>query len=225
MIHMEIKVLRNVLEANDALASENRRLLREKGIYTINLIASPGAGKTTVLERTIDGLKGEFRIAVVEGDIAGSADAVRIGRHQVPVIQINTGGDCHLNANMVRSALGDLPLAEIDLLFIENVGNLVCPAGFDIGEEIKVVILSVAEGDDKPEKYPLIFEQSSAMVLNKLDLMGMVDFDMEKARSAARATNPELPIFELSARTGEGIEGWLEWLRTRVKTGRPTPRA
>jgi len=225
MIHMEIKVLRNVLEANDALASENRRLLREKEIYTINLIASPGAGKTTVLERTIDGLKGEFRIAVVEGDIAGSADAVRIGRHQVPVIQINTGGDCHLNANMVRSALGDLPLAEIDLLFIENVGNLVCPAGFDIGEEIKVVILSVAEGDDKPEKYPLIFEQSSAMVLNKLDLMGMVDFDMEKARSAARATNPELPIFELSARTGEGIEGWLEWLRTRVKTGRPTPRA
>lgn len=222
---MEIKVLRNVLEANDALASENRRLLREKGIYTINLIASPGAGKTTVLERTIDGLKGEFRIAVVEGDIAGSADAVRIGRHQVPVIQINTGGDCHLNANMVRSALGDLPLAEIDLLFIENVGNLVCPAGFDIGEEIKVVILSVAEGDDKPEKYPLIFEQSSAMVLNKLDLMGMVDFDMEKARSAARATNPELPIFELSARTGEGIEGWLEWLRTRVKTGRPTQRA
>jgi len=222
---MEIKVLRNVLEANDALASENRHLLREKGIYTINLIASPGAGKTTVLERTIDGLKGEFRIAVVEGDIAGSADAVRIGRHQVPVIQINTGGDCHLNANMVRSALGDLPLAEIDLLFIENVGNLVCPAGFDIGEEIKVVILSVAEGDDKPEKYPLIFEQSSAMVLNKLDLMGMVDFDMEKARSAARATNPELPIFELSARTGEGIEGWLEWLRTRVKTGRPTPRA
>lgn len=222
---MEIKVLRNVLEANDALASENRRLLREKGIYTINLIASPGAGKTTVLERTIDGLKGEFRIAVVEGDIAGSADAVRIGRHQVPVIQINTGGDCHLNANMVRSALGDLPLAEIDLLFIENVGNLVCPAGFDIGEEIKVVILSVAEGDDKPEKYPLIFEQSSAMVLNKLDLMGMVDFDMEKARSAARGTNPELPIFELSARTGEGIEGWLEWLRTRVKTGRPTPRA
>jgi len=222
---MEIKVLRNVLEANDALASENRRLLREKEIYTINLIASPGAGKTTVLERTIDGLKGEFRIAVVEGDIAGSADAVRIGRHQVPVIQINTGGDCHLNANMVRSALGDLPLAEIDLLFIENVGNLVCPAGFDIGEEIKVVILSVAEGDDKPEKYPLIFEQSSAMVLNKLDLMGMVDFDMEKARSAARATNPELPIFELSARTGEGIEGWLEWLRTRVKTGRPTPRA
>src|SRR5450759_1635152 len=182
MIHMEIKVLRNVLEANDALASENRRLLREKGIYTINLIASPGAGKTAVLERTIDGLKGEFRIAVVEGDVAGSADAVRIGRHQVPVIQINTGGDCHLNANMVRSALGDLPLAEIDLLFIENVGNLVCPAGFDIGEEIKVVILSVAEGDDKPEKYPLIFERSSAMVLNKLDLMGMVDFDMEKAR-------------------------------------------
>ncbi|HEX2987884.1 MAG TPA: hydrogenase nickel incorporation protein HypB, partial [Chloroflexota bacterium] len=132
---------------------------------------------------------------------------------------INTGGDCHLNANMVRSALEDLPLEEIDLLFIENVGNLVCPAGFDIGEEIKVVILSVAEGDDKPEKYPLIFQQSSAMVLNKLDLTGMVDFDFERARSAARATNRELPIFELSARTGRGMEGWLEWLRSRVKSG------
>jgi hydrogenase nickel incorporation protein HypB len=217
---MEIKVLRNVLEANDALAGENRRLLRERGIFTLNLIASPGAGKTTVLERTLDGLKGEFRMAVVEGDIAGSADAERIGRHQVPVIQINTGGDCHLNANMVRSALEDLPLEEIDLLFVENVGNLVCPAGFDIGEDAKIVILSVAEGDDKPEKYPLIFQQSSAMVLNKLDLMPMVDFDLEKARAAARATNPDLPIFELSARTGEGIEGWLEWLRTQARTNR-----
>ncbi len=213
---MEIKVLRNVLEANDAIAAENRRLLRGKGIYTINLIASPGAGKTTLLERTLDGLKGEFRIAVVEGDIAGSSDARRIGRHGVPVVQINTGGDCHLNASMVRSALESLPLDEIQLLFVENVGNLVCPAGFDIGEDVKVVILSVAEGDDKPEKYPLIFERSSAMVLNKVDLMGMVDFDLEKAKSAARATQPDLPIFELSARTGAGLDGWLEWVRSQA---------
>ncbi|MCL4371283.1 MAG: hydrogenase nickel incorporation protein HypB [Chloroflexi bacterium] len=215
---MEIKVLRNVLEANDAIAAENRRLLKAKGIYTLNLIASPGAGKTSLLERTLDGLKGEFRMAVIEGDIAGSADAERIGRHQVPVIQINTGGDCHLNANMVRSALESLALEGIQLLFVENVGNLVCPAGFDIGEDAKVVILSVAEGDDKPEKYPLIFERSSAMVLNKIDLLAMVDFDLEKARAAARATHPDLPIFELSARKGQGLEGWLNWVRARVNT-------
>jgi len=215
---MEIKVLRNVLEANDAIAAENRRLLKARGIYTVNLIASPGAGKTTLLERTLDALKGEFRMAVVEGDIAGSSDAERIGRHSVPVVQINTGGDCHLNASMVRSALESLPLEEIQLLFIENVGNLVCPAGFDIGEDIKVVVLSVAEGDDKPEKYPLIFERSSAMVLNKIDLMGMVDFDLERARSKARITHPDLPIFELSARTGQGMEPWLEWLRARLST-------
>lgn len=214
---MEIKVLRNVLEANDAIAAENRKLLRDKGVYTVNLIASPGAGKTTVLERTLEGLKGELRMAVVEGDIAGNADAERIGRHGVPVVQINTGGDCHLNANMVRSALQSLPLEGLQLLFIENVGNLVCPAGFDIGEDAKVVILSVAEGDDKPEKYPLIFEQSSAMVLNKIDLLGMADFDMEKARAKARATNPNLPIFELSARTGQGLEAWLDWLCARAK--------
>lgn len=218
---MEIKVLRNVMEANDAIAAENRRLLKAKGIYTLNLIASPGAGKTTVLERTLDGLKGQIRMAVVEGDIAGSADAERIGRHQVPVVQINTGGDCHLNANMVRSALESLPLDDIQLLFIENVGNLVCPAGFDIGEDAKVVILSVAEGDDKPEKYPLIFQQSSAMVLNKIDLLEMVDFDLEKARAAARATNPNLPIFELSARTGRGLEQWLEWVRSKVTSEHP----
>ncbi|MGE5620631.1 MAG: hydrogenase nickel incorporation protein HypB [Sphingomonadaceae bacterium] len=214
---MEIKVLRNVLEANDAIAAENRRLLKAKGIVALNLIASPGAGKTTVLERTLEGLRGEIRMAVIEGDIAGSADAERIGRHQVPVVQINTGGDCHLNANMVRSALESLPLDDIQLLFIENVGNLVCPAGFDIGEDAKVVILSVAEGDDKPEKYPLVFQQSSAMVLNKIDLLGMVDFDLEKARRASRATNPDLPIYELSARTGQGLDGWLEWVRSKVR--------
>ena len=215
---MEIKVLRNVLEANDAIAAENRQLLTDKGVFTVNLIASPGAGKTTVLERTIDKLKTEFQIAVVEGDIAGSADAERISRHDVPVVQINTGGSCHLNANMVRSALQSLPLDGVRLLFIENVGNLICPAGFDIGEDIKVVILSVAEGDDKPEKYPLIFEQSSAMVLNKIDLLNMVDFDLDKAKANARATNPKLPIFEMSARTGQGLNEWLDWLRAQIRS-------
>ncbi len=210
---MEIKVLRNVLEANDAVASENRELLAASGTYAVNLIASPGAGKTTLLERTIEGLKDEFRIGVVEGDIAGSVDAERIARHQVPVVQINTGGDCHLNAPTVRNALEGLPLHELQLLFIENVGNLVCPAGFDLGENAKVVVLSVAEGDDKPEKYPLIFERSAGMVLNKIDLLGMVDFDMNYAKSKARAAHPDLPIFELSARTGQGLGAWLAWLR------------
>ena len=214
---MEIKVLRNVLEANDAVASENRALLAASGTYAVNLIASPGAGKTTLLEQTVQSLKDEFRIGVVEGDIAGSVDAERIARHGVPVVQINTGGDCHLNAPTVRSALNSLPLKDLQLLFIENVGNLVCPAGFDLGEHAKVVVLSVAEGDDKPEKYPLIFERSAAMVLNKIDLLGMVDFDMNHARSKARATHPDLPIFELSARTGQGLDAWLEWLRRAVK--------
>lgn len=213
---MEIKLLRNVLEANDAVAGENRRLLKTRGIYTVNLIASPGAGKTTLLERTLEGLEGELRVAVIEGDIAGSVDAERIGRHGVPVVQINTGGDCHLNAGTVRAALESLPLEGVQLVFIENVGNLVCPAGFDLGEDAKVVILSVAEGDDKPAKYPLIFERSGAMVLNKIDLLGMVDFDLQKAKADSRALNPGLPIFELSARTGLGMEGWLEWVRTRV---------
>ena len=210
---MEIKVLRNVLEANDAVASENRALLDASGTYAVNLIASPGAGKTTLLERTIEGLRDEFRIGVVEGDIAGSVDAERIARHGVSVVQINTGVDCHLNAPTVRGALDSLPLKDLQLLFIENVGNLVCPAGFDLGENAKVVVLSVAEGDDKPEKYPLIFERSAAMVLNKIDLLSMVDFDLDRARSKARAAHPDLPIFELSARTGQGLDAWLDWLR------------
>ena len=215
---MEIKVLRNVMEANDAIAAEIRRLLKDRGVYAVNLIASPGAGKTTILERTLEALSGEFRMAVVEGDIAGSADAERIGRHEVPVVQINTGGDCHLNASMVRSALDSLPLDGVQLLFVENVGNLVCPAGFDIGEDAKVTILSVPEGDDKPSKYPLVFERSSAMLLNKIDLLGMVDFDLEKAKASARSIHPDLPIFEMSARTGQGLEPWLEWLRARVRS-------
>ena len=214
---MEIRVLRNVLEANDAIAAENRRRLKARGVYTINLIASPGAGKTTLLERTLEGLKSQFRMAAVEGDIAGSVDAERIGRHQVPVVQINTGGDCHLNASMVRSALENLPLESVQLLFVENVGNLICPAGFDIGEDVKVAVLSVAEGDDKPEKYPMVFVRSGAMLLNKIDLLGMVDFDVDKAKARARATHPDLPIFDLSARTGEGMESWLEWVRSRVE--------
>lgn len=206
-------MLRAVLEANDAIAVENRRLLASNRVRALNFIASPGAGKTALLERTLAALAGEFRIGVVEGDIAGTADAERIGRYAVPVVQINTGGDCHLNAASVRSALEALPLDGLDLVLIENVGNLVCPAGFDLGEEAKVVILSVAEGDDKPAKYPQIFQSARAMVLNKIDLLGMVDFDVARALRDARALNPALPVFQLSASTGEGLDPWLDWLR------------
>ena len=213
---MEIKVLRSVLDANDSVAAENRRLLKDAGIYSVNVIGSPGSGKTAVLERTARMLAAEVAMAVVEGDVEGSMDARRLARWDVPVVQINTGGGCHLNAESVRRALEALPIAKVRLLFIENVGNLVCPAGFDLGEDAKVVVLSVAEGDDKPAKYPEIFQRSSAMILNKIDLLGMVDFDRGRALAGARALNPTLPVLELSARTGLGFDAWLDWLRSKV---------
>ena len=219
---MEIKVLRNVLEANDALAAENRRLFGQHGVVVLNLMSSPGAGKTTLLERTLDALKGQFSLGVIEGDIATAYDAQRIGRHEVPVVQINTGGACHLDANMIRLALKEFSVQGMDLLFIENVGNLVCPAEFALGEDMKITVLSVPEGDDKPEKYPAMFQQSSALVLNKIDLLPLTDFDMAAATRRALALNPRLVIFPVSCRTGEGLEGWLDWLRDLVRDRRMT---
>ena len=218
---MEIKVLRNILEANDALAAENRRLLDRHGVAALNLMSSPGAGKTTLLERTLDALKGELAMAVIEGDIATRYDADRIGRHGVPVLQINTGGACHLDANMVRRALDELPVAGLDLLFIENVGNLVCPAEFDLGEDAKVTVLSVTEGDDKPEKYPAMFQASSALVINKIDLLPYTDFDLAAATRRSLEINPRLTIFPLSCKTMEGFAAWLTWVRawTRKSPG------
>jgi hydrogenase nickel incorporation protein HypB len=214
---MEIKVLRNILEANDALAAENRRLLDRHGVAALNLMSSPGAGKTTLLERTLDALKAELSMAVIEGDIATRYDADRIGRHGVPVLQINTGGACHLDANMVRRALDELPVAGLDLLFIENVGNLVCPADFALGEDAKVTVLSVTEGDDKPEKYPAMFQASSALVINKIDLLPYTDFDLAAAMRRSLELNPRLTIFPLSCRTMEGFAAWLDWVRACTK--------
>lgn len=214
---MQLKVMENILAANDLIARENRRIFDRLGLFIINLMSSPGAGKTTLLERTIAALKDEFAIAVIEGDIRGQLDAERIERLGVPVLQINTGGECHLDANMIRNGLDEIDLSGRDLLIIENVGNLVCPAEFKVGEDLKAMILSVPEGDDKPYKYPLMFKESRALIINKIDLLGMVDFDIQKVEQTVRTLNPQIEIFRLSCKTGEGIKSWLDWLRQQVR--------
>ena len=220
---MEIKLVKKVLAAHDALAGEIRAELSQKRIYCVNIMSSPGAGKNTLLERTLAGLAGELRAGVIEGDITTTNDADRIARYGTPVVQINTepfGGDCHVGANFVKTALGELPLDSLDLLIIENVGNLVCPAEFDLGEDDKVVVFSITEGEDKPLKYPLMFRKSSACVVNKLDLAPHLDVDTQTIRANVENVNPKIRIFQLSAKTGEGLDPWLDWLRERVKAKR-----
>jgi hydrogenase nickel incorporation protein HypB len=215
---MEIKLVKDILQANEVIAAQNKELFARKGVYVINLMGGAGAGKTTLLERTIEGLKGKRRMAVIEGDIATSRDAERIAAHQIPAVQINTGGECHLDGNMVRGGLAQLNFDGIDLLVVENVGNLVCPAEFNIGENMKVMICSVAEGDDKPLKYPLMFQVSSVLVLNKIDLLPHVPFDVERFRADALKVNPRLQIMPLSCTTGEGLDAWISWLAGRAAT-------
>ncbi|MGE5808118.1 MAG: hydrogenase nickel incorporation protein HypB [Nitrospirota bacterium] len=210
---MKVKVVTRILEANDRIAEENRSRFKSAGVYVVNLMGAPGAGKTTLLERTIRALKPHLKIGVIEGDIVGSDDAERIGALDVPVVQINTGGACHLDANMISEVLSDLPLDELDMLIIENVGNLVCPAEFKVGEDMKMMVLSIAEGHDKPLKYPLMFRESSALVLNKVDLLPYMNTDMNKVRNDSLAINPKLRIFEVSCATGAGIDQWAQWLR------------
>ncbi len=216
---MEIKVLEKVLAANDRVAAENRSIFESKGITVINLMSSPGSGKTTLLDKTIESLKKEFRIAVIEGDIQTTMDAERLARHEVPVVQINTapiGGDCHLDAAMINSALRDLPTEKIDLLFIENVGNLVCPAEFELGEDFKTVVLSVTEGEDKPLKYPLMFQVCNLAVVSKTDLLSVLDVDIDRLRDYIRQVNPKMEVYELSARSGVGFDAWTERIRRAV---------
>jgi hydrogenase nickel incorporation protein HypB len=213
---MEVKTLTRITEANDAIAAGIKSILQGKKIMAINLIGAPGSGKTTLLEHLIPALETEgLHCAVIEGDMCTSADAERIGVLGIPVVQINTenmGGACHLDANMIRAALGDLPLEGIAFLFIENVGNLVCPAEFEVGEEMKAVVLSAPEGDDKPSKYPLAFSVARLMILNKVDLIPYTNFNLEKAKVAARRLNPDLQVFETSARTNLGISQLARWL-------------
>ena len=213
---MEITVVKNILEANELIASQNRALFDERGIYVLNLMGSPGAGKTTLLEQTIEHLKNKLKIGVIEGDIETSRDAERIAAHGIPTVQINTGGACHLDGNMVRGGLKELDLDQIDLLIVENVGNLVCPAEFRIGEDHKAMIISVTEGDDKPLKYPLMFQVSTVLLLNKIDLLPYIDFNRERFQSDALKVNPKLEIIPLSCKTGEGLSDWYNWIEERV---------
>ncbi|MDI6739265.1 MAG: hydrogenase nickel incorporation protein HypB [Candidatus Edwardsbacteria bacterium] len=213
----EIKILKDILSANEDVAGQNRARFKKHGILALNLIASPGAGKTTLVERTIQGLSGKLSFAVIEGDITGDLDARRIAKAGAAVVQVNTEGGCHLNAAMVDQALGEFMLDALDIIIIENVGNLVCPAEFDLGESLKVVVLSVPEGDDKPAKYPLIFSEAGAVVINKVDLLAATDFDLEKAERDIRKINPDAPIFRLSCRTGAGTQTWFDWLAEQRK--------
>jgi len=224
MTEVKVPVVRNILEANERLAAINRSRFAEAGVYVLNLMSSPGAGKTSLLERSIEGLVGRLRLAVIEGDIQSSYDAERIQRKGVQAVQINTDGGCHLDSNMIQLAMESLDLRDVDLLVIENVGNLVCPAEFDLGEHSKVMILSVAEGDDKPLKYPLMFQSTAVLLVNKIDLLPYVDCDVLKIRERARQLNPNQQIFEISCRTGEGLEAWLAWLESQVKPRGAAPK-
>ena len=213
-----LPVVEKILNTNDRIALQNRNLLEEHGIVAVNVMASPGAGKTSLILRTIEGLRGHLRTGVIEGDVAGHVDADKVAESGTPVVQINTGGGCHLDAPQVQSALEQLPLDTIDLLFIENVGNLICPTGFALGEHVNVLIANVPEGHDKPIKYPGMFAAVDALILNKIDLMPYIDFDLEAFRIAVRAVNADAPLFEVSCKTGEGIGAWTEWLQTRSRS-------
>jgi len=208
-----VAIEQNILAKNDGYAEQNRRLLRERGIFALNLVSSPGSGKTTLLVRTIEALRGRCPVVVIEGPQQTANDAERIRATGVQALQINTGKGCHLDAHMVGAALRELDLPEQGILFIENVGNLVCPAAFDLGEAHKVAILSVTEGEDKPLKYPDMFLAADVMLLNKCDLLPYLRFDVELAVANARRVNPKLAVFQVSAETGQGLDDWLAWLR------------
>lgn len=207
-----VPVVQKILSANDQAANENREHLAEHGIFAVNIMASPGAGKTTLLMATIEALDSHPRVGVIEGDVASQVDADRIAETGTPVVQINTGGGCHLDAPMVHQALHALPLNDLDVIFIENVGNLICPVSFDLGQSAKVALLSVPEGHDKPYKYPAIFEAVDLVVVTKADLMPYLDFNLDAFRELVRGLNADVPIIVLSAKTGEGMEKWLGWL-------------
>jgi hydrogenase nickel incorporation protein HypB len=209
---MQIPVERKVLEVNDLVAERLRSMFESYGVYVVNVLGSPGSGKTSLIERTIERLNGVMRLAVIEGDLATSMDADRIRRFGVPVIQINTGGICHLDAPMVENALSKLEVQNLDLLIIENVGNLVCPVQFDLGESSKVIVSSIPEGYDKVAKYPTAFSSATAVILNKIDLLSVVDFDLEFFEQSLHKINPNSKFFRLSCYTGQGIDSWVEWL-------------
>lgn len=214
---MKVKLVSNILDANTAIAAENRRRFQQEKIFVLNLMSAPGAGKTSILEKTIAQLGNRLSMAVIEGDICTTRDAERIAALGVQAVQINTDGACHLDASMMASALANLELNGIELLVVENVGNLVCPAEFDLGEDLKAMVLSVTEGNDKPFKYPLMFRESKAILVNKIDLLPYTEFDVEALRRDLAEINPTAEVFLVSARTGEGISEWASWLEKKVR--------
>lgn len=214
---VRVSVVEQILSANDQLAGANRARLDAAGVFALNVMASPGAGKTSLIMRTVEALRGGFRIGAVDGDIATTIDADRIAALGVPAVQINTGGACHLDAAMLQRALPELPLEALDLLIVENVGNLVCPASFKLGVHRSILIASVPEGDDKPYKYPVMYRGVDGLVLNKMDVLAAFDFDVDYFRRGVEALNPGLAFFPLSCKTGEGLEAWLTWLREMVR--------
>ncbi len=212
-------VMEGVLDANDALAQANRTRLDGAGTYVINMMSSPGAGKTALLERTLERMRSKLRLGVLEGDVQTTLDADRLARFHIPLVQVNTdpgfGGECHLDANMVRSGLSELPLHDIDVLVIENVGNLVCPAEFKVGEDARVMVYSITEGEEKPLKYPLMFRSADLVLVNKMDLLEHLDFDLEQFLGNLDAVNRGVEYILMSARTGRGVEEWCSWLERR----------
>jgi hydrogenase nickel incorporation protein HypB len=215
-----VPVVEKITKANDRLADANRILLAQHGLASLNLMSSPGAGKTTLVEKTVEGLTGRYRLGVVEGDMVTSLDADRAAAAGAVSVQINTGGSCHLDAGMVGDALAQLPLAEIDLLFVENVGNLICPASFDLGTDAKVVMASVPEGDDKPFKYPTMYRGVDVLLLNKIDLIPHVSFDLDRFRQGVEALNEDVAVLPLSCQTGEGLDAWFDWIAERIERAR-----
>ncbi|MCU0415265.1 MAG: hydrogenase nickel incorporation protein HypB [Ignavibacteriaceae bacterium] len=212
-----ITVERKVLEKNDTIAQQNREVFKKKNLFTMNLVSSPGSGKTSLIENTIHHTKNKFEIAVIEGDVQTSLDAERVAAYSVPVVQIVTHGACHLEAGLVRDAFRQIAKNDFEVLFIENVGNLVCPAGYDLGEDLKVVIVSTTEGDDKPLKYPAMFRNASALIINKIDLVPYVNCSLETLMKNALSINPSLKVFKTSCTTDEGIEEWCSWIESKIK--------
>jgi len=213
---IKIQVLNNILEMNDSYAAENRRIFEANNSFAMNMMSSPGSGKTTLLERTLERLD-PSRVAIIEGDMQTTKDAERLERFGCQIVQISTGNACHLDGKMIHDALADLDLSDVRLLVIENVGNLVCPAEFRVGEDSKIVVLSVTEGEDKPLKYPLMFREAAICIFNKIDLLPYLDFSLDEARENARQINPQLEFLEISGKTGEGLEEWTDWLKSKMK--------
>ena len=213
---MRVAVVKNILDANSRIAQDNKKLFDTHGLTVINLMSSPGAGKTTLLEQMGKHFADQLKIGVIEGDIQTTLDAERVSAAGLEAVQIETGGACHLDANMIQNALADLNLDRLNLLVVENVGNLVCPAEFNVGEDHKVMMLSVTEGDDKPYKYPLMFKESRVLIISKVDLLPYLRCDIEKIKEAARSINPDLIIFEISSYTGQGLDDWHNWIQEQT---------